>query len=352
MIRKPDDFVPRLLGLLGIKATKLGGKWIAVCPNPEHMDRKPSWGIIDRGGAHEKTGSHHCFACGFNGGPWELVAAVKGWELEEAGRWVTAELLGRREAQEEDVPIVRISQPKRAELGGIELPFGTQIPSLDGSEWNPTALEYLHDRNVPDWQIERWGIGFATRGRLAWRIVVPVWTKGRLLAYVARAFLNDGRPRYDVSRGSRNGRKGDPGARPEAAVFGEPAFPAELYEPKEGRSSPIVGTVTEGVFKSLAMERAGAPNPMAILGSQNLGPEKVALLARFDLLLIATDPDPAGNKAARVIEESVARYVETRRVPLTIAPDDASEEQNRRALELASRRRRVWRTDRSSSDVS
>lgn len=308
--------VPKLLEALGIKAERRGRVWRALCPS--HTDKDPSWSIVDDVRS-ERHGSHHCFACGFNGGPWELVARARDITLEEAGRWVRAEMLGIRAIDDEDVPIVVIksSAPREVEM---RLPNGVQIPSLDGSEWHPTALAYLESRGVPAWQRERWHLGFATSGRLAWRIVVPVMTKGRLLSYVARAWIDDGRSRYDVAR------RGDPGARPDVAIFGEPGVDLSLR----------VATYTEGVFKTLAMERAGAPNPQAILGASNLGPEKIALMSRFDVVLLAMDPDRAGRECADKIERAIGRWCDVRRVPLTIAPDDATEEEN------AARIAEVW----------
>lgn len=310
--------VERLLAALGIKAERRGKQWVALCPG--HVEKSPSWRIVDDPRS-DRHGSHHCFSCGFGGGPWELVAHVRDVTTEEAGRWVRAEMLGERELEDDDVPAVVI-RGKPPTIREMILPSGIAIPSLDGSEWFAPALEYLERRGVPAWQRERWHIGYATRGRCGMRVVVPVVTRGRLLTYVARAFVDEpGMPRYDA------GKRTDPGCRPDAALFGEPGFEVPDAEGRRG-----VCTVTEGVFKALAMERAGAPNPCAILGSQNLGPEKVALLASFRVILLAMDPDRAGEQSADLLEAMLGRWADVRRVPLTVAPDDADEETNARAL--------------------
>ena len=201
------------------------------------------------------------------------------------------------------------------------MPPGVSIPSVDGSEWHPRAWSYLTapieegGRGVPEWQVVRWHIGFATRGTLAWRIFVPVYTRGMLLSYVARAFIDDGRVRY------RAGERAVPGCLPDVALWGEPGFDREVR----------CAVVTEGVFKGLAMERAGAPNPCAILGANNLGPEKIQMLSEFDALLIATDPDQAGDRCAEKLSDLVARYTEPVRMRLSLSPDDATDEENGRA---------------------
>lgn len=316
--------VSRLLDQLGIRARRDGRLWKAVCPNPEHEDKHPSWSIVDDGSA--RHGSHWCHSCGFGGGPWELVAAVRGLTLEEAGEWCWTHVVGgqNRAAEEDDVPRLRVVAPHLADRPTeMELPRHVRIPSVDGSEWHPRALAYLDGRGIPDWQRARWHVGFATLGRCAWRVVVPVYTGGRLLSYVARAFIDDGRVRYLTPD-----RKSEPGCRPDAALWGEPGFDLDVR----------VATVTEGVFKGLAMERAGAPNPCAVLGANNLGADKIALLARFDALLIATDPDKAGRECAERISDLVVRYAEPIRVELDVSPDDASEEVNGAAWREAIRR--------------
>jgi DNA primase len=56
--------------------------------------------------------------------------------------------------------------------------------------------------------------------------------------------------------------------------------------------------VAEGIFSALALERAGAINPAALLGSE-LTPERARVLAGFEVVIIATDPDDAGEKVAK-----------------------------------------------------
>lgn len=313
--------VSRLLDQLGIRAKKDGRLWKAVCPNPEHDDTHPSWSIVDDEGP--RHGSQWCHACGFGGGPWELVAAVRGVTLEEAGAWCWEHVFGgsNRAVEDEDIPRVRILAPRQPAVE-MQIPNHVHIPSVDGSEWHPTARAYLDKRGIPEWQITRWHIGYATMGRCAWRVFVPVYTGGKLLTYVARSFFDDGSARYDT------GQRTDPGCRPDAALWGEPGFDHEVR----------VVTVTEGVFKGLAMERANSPNPCAVLGANNLGADKIGALARFDAMLIATDPDKAGDECAQRLSDMLVRYVEPVRVHFERAPDDATVEENGAAWREAIRR--------------
>ncbi len=304
--------VETLLRALGIIATKRGIKWAAKCPNPDHSDADPSWSIIDNPGDRKHAG-HHCFSCKWGGGAWELAAAVWKCEVEEAGKrlW-EMQLTGTREPV--DVPKVVVRFPGKPRE--FKLPSGVIIPAIDDRPWYPPASNYLLSRGVTPYQMHRWRLGFATRGRLVNRVVVPVYTEGALRTYSARAFA-PGMDRYDQGKVRQ-------GAQPKRALFGEPLFDG-------GR----VGTVAEGVWSCLALERAGFPNPCAMLGSE-LTPERARLLGRFDGLIIATDPDKAGDRVAEFLSV-LGRRARVHRLALEDSPDDLPHgvlEKHRRGLAI------------------
>jgi len=305
--------VRALLGHLGIRATKAGPKWRARCPNPVHDDSDPSWSIIDRPG-HKKPGSPYCFACHFAGGPWELASAVWGISVEEAGQRLAKLGLGLAPPPTHTPP-VRVKEPAAAP-DPFALPKGVVIPG-PGGVWYGPALDYLTRRGVTCAQIDRWGLGYAIWGHLRGRVVIPVRDpEGRLLTYAAREFAPG------MAKGGRydSGHARD-GAKPRRAIWGEERFDL------------AVGTVTvcEGAFSGLALERAGAPNPAALLGSE-LTEEKARILARFPRILVATDPDPAGDTAARWVA-TLGRRAAVHRVRLDQSPDDEDPEALRRAID-------------------
>lgn len=301
--------VEKLLLALGIDAEQRGSKWVACCPDPEHEDRSPSWMMRDDPGKGWH-GSHNCKACGFEGGPWELVAKVRGIDLDAAAEFVRS--LPSRPVDTCEIPAVKIAVRRR----GYRLPPGVMFPERIG-ELHSSARAYLARRGVPDWQIMRWGIGFATIGPLAWRVVVPVYTRGRLVTHTARAVFEDGSRRHDMP-------DRDSGAKADFALWGEPRFRREL--------SAV--TVAEGVFSAMHLERIGAPNPCALLGSE-LTEHKIALLSEFPVILVATDPDAAGEKAWRQISAALRRTSYVERVELEASPDDCEPASLRRAVEIA-----------------
>lgn len=308
--------IEKLLEALDVKYERNGRKLVAKCPNPDHIDSSPSWSIVDAPGTADH-GAHHCFACKFGGGPWELVIAIRGVDEEEAAEFVGALVSGVVRVPP-SVPrvVIKTSSSERREY---RLPPQVQIPSLDGSEWPAPFADYLARRGVTEEQLERWRIGYATRGPLRWRVVIPIHTRGRLVAHVARSIFADGSVRYDMPYG------GAIGAIPEIALFGEPLLDPEL---------PVL-TIVEGSFSMLAIERAGAPNPIALLGS-DWSPAKATILTSvaWEHVIVATDPDLAGERAARAIAASF-RSTRVSRLPLVQSPDDYEQVALRALLEEA-----------------
>ena len=305
--------VEALLTALDIKFTRQGVKLRAACPNPDHKDSDPSWAIIDNPGSDKHAG-HWCFSCKFGGGPWEIVRAVRGLDEEQAALFVHQLITG---APRPFPGVPRVSVRSPANNDEFRLPPEVRIPSLDGSEWPAVFADYIASRGLTEEQLVRWRVGYATRGPLAWRIVIPVHTRGRLVAHVGRAVFDD-RERYDMPKKKF-------GARPSLAVFGEP-----LVEPARR-----VLTIAEGSFSMLALERAGAPNPVALLGS-DWSPGKAAVLSsvEWDLIIIATDPDAAGDRVALDISRSYRRST-IRRLRMDQSPDDCGHVDLRAAVQHA-----------------
>lgn len=305
--------VEALLAALDIKFIRQGVKLRAKCPSPDHKDSDPSWAIIDDPGS-DKHGGHWCFACKYGGGPWELVQAVRGVDQETAAAFVHSMVTGAPRAFS-GVPRVLVKAAKGCDE--YRLPPEVKIPSLDGSQWPTVFADYLHERGVTQEQLVRWRVGYATRGRLAWRVVIPVHTRGRLVAHVGRAVFDD-RERYDMPLKRH-------GARPSLAVFGEPLLD----------TTQRVLTIAEGSFSMLALERAGAPNPVALLGSDwSAGKAAVLSSVPWDLIVIATDPDAAGDKAARAISVSYRKST-IRRLRMGRSPDDCGLDDLRDAIRCA-----------------
>ena len=271
---------------------------------------------MDRPG-DRKHGSHNCWSCGFRGGPWELVAAVKGLSLEDAGEWIRDLEKGAPLRTDVWVPKVAVKLPRSEEPEAYRLPPGVIHPERL-EDWFPPALAYLRRRAVSPWQIRKWRIGYAETGPLALRIVIPVETAGRLVSHVARAFVGGMVP-YDVPRPGRRG------AEPSMGLFGEPGLDPDLD----------VIVPCEGVFKHLRLELAGCPNPVAVLGASNVTAYKLSVMARFRRVIVAADPDAAGDALYQTIRRSLGRRCKVSRLVLEQSPDDTKVPALRAALRAA-----------------
>lgn len=292
MTSRPLD-VPSLLDDLGIVYRRAGRHLEAVCPSPDHDDHSPSWHVVADG---KKAGAHTCRSCGFGGGPVDLVAAVRRTTPALAREWLAERERGNRVVHRIAAPTVVVR-----ELGRVELPPWVERRPLD--EWPGSARSYLVGRRVTAEQVARHGLGYALRGTLARRVVVPVVTHGRLASWTSRSYCDE-TPRYITCDHPSPG-----------ALFGEP------------HATGDEATVCEGTWSALALERAGWPSPLALLGVA-VTAEKVRTLSRFRRLLVATDPDDAGDRAAAQLARALGDRVERWRLPES--PDDLDDDDLRR----------------------
>jgi DNA primase len=272
--------VGRLLESLNIDARKRGDQWFALCPNPEHDDHKPTtWSMRDEPGS-PKHALHGCWSCGYRGDAIGLTKDRLGVGYHAAVCWID------EFAPAEEGPVtarVEIAEPRV-----FRLPAGV-VDDEPLADWPTPFRRYVEGRGIPDWQAERWGIGYALEGRLSGRVVLPARNMaGRLLGYTARA-IGGAQTRYlHPSR--------DEGADP-AAVFGEEHW---------GPAGHLA--VAEGAFDAMACERVMHGWAIAALGgaSHAEDPRVLMKLGRFEEIVVATDADDAGDRAYEAIATGLA----------------------------------------------
>ena len=291
--------VERVLDRLGIRYERAGHHLEALCPY--HEDHRPSWRIRRAG---EKRGLHFCQACKEGGDLVELVMQVRGFGLRESAR----EWLERHEFNEEDleVPIVRMSIVR--EKKPMKMPVGVVLGKLL-EDWPGPARKEVERRGITEDQVLTWDLGYAVEGRLAGRVVVPVYNRhGELASYMARTYCDQTR-RYLYPAEEEGADM--------STLFGEWVWPE--YHPKS-----FTCIVTEGAFKSLAVERAVGGSVMeAALGGSPTPPaaSTVAKLASFGRVLVFTDNDPSGNRCGDALEEALRGHVTVARAKLPPGED-------------------------------
>jgi DNA primase len=188
----------------------------------------------------------------------------------------------------------------------LVLPAGAVVAPIES--WIPSARRYLvEERRVPPEQADRWRLGYAATGRLAGRIVFPIRDRsGALRGYQGRSFTGD-RLKW------RSASSAEPGVDRDA-LFGEEHWPAP-----SDRSSVVV---TEAALDALAAEEATdrRRSVCAIYGSEPTGGH-LERLSTFPEVLVASDPDDAGERLWEALRAGLARWTRVKRVALPEGSD-------------------------------
>lgn len=284
-------------------------KW-ACCPlhaidgRPE---RTPSFRIRNDPDS-EKHGFYQCLgSCASHrrsGSIFKLVELLLGLESRtEAKRWIFDENLGVEKDQPTRI-LIDAKKPK-VRTRGTERPIGVVVAPV--SKWPQMAREYLDNRGIPYAQAEKWGLGYGKFGKYANRIFFPSYdSRNRLLNFTTRTYIDDPQKSKEPVEGF--------GAE-KSAVFGEFFWP--------DRSERNVVVATEGGFDALASERE-APEFYhgAIFGSEVL-PGHLLRFATFKTILVASDPDPAGDKYFHAIKTGLSQSKRVERVAIPEGTDAA-----------------------------
>jgi DNA primase len=292
---------------LGIKSRRRGGERWACCPF--HAERDASWQIRDDPG-NKANGLWRCFGCGARGNPVQLVAAVLDTDTDAAIAWMeeTGCIAG-----EPALPVRVTITSTRGIEAAFRLPAGVLFEPP--AEWVTPARRYVAKRGITEGQIERWGVGYSLYGRLRGRVVFPIRDGGQhVIGYTARSFIGD--PKRYLEPHTKEGATS-------GAVFGEEHWPAH------GERGAVV--LTEGAINALAIERVIEDNPefdghevaiAAVRGSHFL-PGHAARLATFSRVLVASDPDAAGEKLWRDVRAMLGRWSRVVRVTFPSGVDAA-----------------------------
>jgi hypothetical protein len=255
--------------------------------------------MVDKPGA-KRHGSHHCHGCEFGGGPLDLVQQVLDFATISAARkWLADNglVIDSKLPSSLEVVSTAIRAVKR-----FCLPRGSVIAPL--SEWVSPARRYAERRGITAEQVCLWQLGYAASGRLKGRIVFPFrGADGQLSSYSARSFGSASK-RYltpDEAEGS------DP-----SALFGPSRWPA--------RRKKLV--LVEGAIDALACERAGAEAVAALSGS-HLTERQLLQLSTFEELVVAVDPDHAGERVWQALRP-LARWSRVKRARIPIGYDAAA----------------------------
>lgn len=284
--------VEAVLDALGIEIKKKRGRraW-ALCPF--HNDHSPTNFFVRISGP--RTGQNHCFSCKKGGSLVQLVMHVRGFDEDRAKKYV--ERLGK--GYEPPRGRVRVVE-RPAVLGRARFKIPGEVMFKPLEDWPSVARSYAESRGITAEEVDRFGLGFAVEGRLGGRIVLP-WraAHGMIMGYSARSFVGD-EPKYTTPHASENADLG--------TMFGEHTWTSH-------REAVVV---TEGALNALAVLRAidDYRVDIAALGGSAPSPLHAVKLSTFPAIILLTDPDHAGDRAAACISSMLGRHAEINRVRL------------------------------------
>ncbi|MCR5079601.1 MAG: DNA primase [Bacilli bacterium] len=304
-VRQAADIVTVVSSYISVE--RHGRNYLAICPF--HDDKNPSMTI------NRDKQIYKCFACGAGG---NVITFVKNYEkvsFPEAVRKV-ADLVGFSDPRlVEDAPKIHVDESKKklfdciAELNAY-YQYGLSVPE------GQVARDYLEKRNIDETQQKKYGIGYAlNNGELTvryllskgyslkniedigivfarsenasdtnvGRVTFPLHDAyGHVVGFSARRLDSVHEKKYVVTRDGALFHKGD-----------------LLYNYHNVVSSARHDGycyVLEGFMDVMALDRAGIPNAVAIMGTA-LTNEHIELLRKLRCeLRLCLDGDEAGQK--------------------------------------------------------
>lgn len=186
-------------------------------------------------------------------------------------------------------------------------PFGKELAGLRFD------VPFLEQRGLTAERARAWKIGYASRGLLKGRVVIPIRNRtGAIVAYIGRSLKDDdpeGKWRFPK------------GFRKSLELFGVDRL---ANDPETREAVAKFGViVTEGVFDTIALVENGFKNTVSTLGS-DVSAQQIAFLIDPDLnptkrVVVFFDDDPPGREArkklaADLIHQAFVRYADVRRV--------------------------------------
>ena len=154
------------LAALGIDAEERGDEAVALCPNPEHDDHRPSWGC------NLGTGLHKCFVCGFQGSFAYLVQRMQGLARGDAEQWV-------RERKVRDITDGFDALQERPQKRAAE------VSEADMWKFADPPAEALEDRGLTLEACQHYGVRWDA-GHELWIVPIREPRTGRLWGWQAK----------------------------------------------------------------------------------------------------------------------------------------------------------------------
>lgn len=310
-VRSKTDIVD-LIGEY-VQLTKRGRNWFGLCPF--HGESTPSFSVS------EDKNLFHCFGCGASGNAITFVMDIENTSFTEA-----VSKLADRAGIEVDVPSVHAASSSKNEHHSMKeaLALAANFYShiLLNTVEGEKALQYLQERGFSREHIEQYGIGWSLEDRetLTNLLIRKKFDMKEMEQAGLCIMKNDGTGYFDRFRGrimfplhDDNGNVvGFSGrilsnSKDEAKYLNSPETPifekskllynfhrARLNVRKTGKV-----ILFEGFMDTIAAERAGVMNSVAVMGTSLSEMHLLKLKRIANQLMICCDGDNAGWEAAK-----------------------------------------------------
>lgn len=317
-LRKQLDFA-EVLRRYGVEIKLSGQQHHGFCPLPAHKGKKNSPSFS----ANLKRGIWQCFGCGEGGNILDFAVLMEranpksGEDVRRVARELHQRFLGGSKSSERTD-----EEPKESENENalINAPLDFELKGLDATH------PYLLGRGFASETIEKFGLGYCSRGLLANRVAIPLHEgDGRLVGYAGRLvddeLISEANPKYKF-----------PGRRKRKGAIHD--FRKSLFLYNEHRiDKPIFDlVVVEGFTSVWWLTQAGIRDVVAPMGascSEEQGKIIVSLVRESGRVWIFADGDEAGERCAvsilvRVASHRLVRWIrlESGKQPTGLAPSE------------------------------
>jgi len=152
-----------------------------------------------------------------------------------------------------------------------------QLPADFSTTIDPAGLRWLGAGGITNHLIDKYGIGYSD---YYGRVILPVYMDGKLVYYQARAVHKNQSPKYLNPIADKG---------------------AIRFVAGQGR----VVVVTEDILSAIRVGEVTGYTGSALLGT-SASTADINYLNSFDVIMVWTDPDEAGRKAAKKIVRSMS----------------------------------------------
>lgn len=295
-----EDVVGRLVDL-----KRSGASYKGLCPF--HQEKTPSFYVTP------SRGTYHCFGCGKGGDLFSFVMETERLSFPEALRKLADQAGVDLPEREQKAPSL-----KRQLYAANEAAAHFFLETLRGARGS-SARQYLQERRLDAAAVEAFDLGYAppsrdelarhlrqagfddrillaaglilqdesggqARDRFHGRLMFPIRdASGKISGFGGRT-LRDAQPKYLNS--------------PQTEIFDKSASLFGIHRAVDAMRASRRAVLVEGYFDAIRAQISGYPYVVASLGTAVTSQQLMALSRLTDTVILALDPDAAGQSAA------------------------------------------------------